>query len=658
MKSRSSARRRLAVTLVAALTPTLLSAQATTDTTKKKPQELAPIVVTATQVPFPAVTTATTVLQGESLRSRGIVHLLDALREVPGLAIVQTGSFGGRASLYTRGGESGYTRVLIDGVPANDPGGDFDFANLTTEAIDRIEVVRGPASVLYGTDAVTGVIQVFTRRGEGPPRITADLRGGNRGTMTLSAGVTGGTATTSYGFDVLRHTTDGIYAFNNQYDRTALSGSVSLEPNEATRARLSVQYGDADAHVPTEGSGVVVDRNAFSFGQRLTLGLELFRRLSSRFDARLLLSGYTDDGGFDDAQDGQSDTLGFYAFKDLNHVVRRSADLRGNLYLSPDVVVTGGALVEAERERSFNESQSQFGPSNGSFQVSRSNRAGYLQLLGVAGGLSVNLSARADDNDAFGSFGTWRAGLAYGFASGTRLRGVVGTAFREPTFFQNYAQGFVRGNPELRPERARSWELGLEQRLLADRLTVTAAWFEQRFRDLIEFTFETPGPTDPNYFNVAAARARGLELELEGRPAPAITATAAHTWVDTRVTDPGFDRSAFGFFVPGARLLRRPTHVTTLAVDWRVADRADLSVRLLDFGSRDDIDYEISERVRLPRYTTVDLAARADLSRRAPGRPGVAVSLRLANALDERYESVVGFRSPGRTVLSGVHVVF
>jgi vitamin B12 transporter len=202
----------------------------TPDTTRRRAETLAPIVVTATRVPVAAVTSATTIITGDSLRRRDITYLIDALREVPGLAVVQTGSFGGLTAIYTRGGESGYTRVLLDGVPLNDPGGDFDFAHLTTEDIDRVEIVRGPASVLYGTDAVSGVIQIFTRRGEGKPRLGADLRGGSYGTRSATAGLRGGTENASYSLDAARYLTDGIYPFNNRYGRSALTGSMGREP--------------------------------------------------------------------------------------------------------------------------------------------------------------------------------------------------------------------------------------------------------------------------------------------------------------------------------------------------------------------------------------------------------------------------------------------
>src|SRR5687768_11044542 len=161
-----------AVVLAAAM-PADLYAQESRDTTR-----LAPVVTTATRVPVPqaAAPVAVTVVTGESLRARGITHVADALRDVPGVALAQAGSAGAQTAVFLRGGESKYVKVLVDGVPVNEAGGAFDFGTLTTHNVDRIEVVRGPASVLYGSDAVTGVVQIFTRRGKGRPQLAAAAR--------------------------------------------------------------------------------------------------------------------------------------------------------------------------------------------------------------------------------------------------------------------------------------------------------------------------------------------------------------------------------------------------------------------------------------------------------------------------------------------------
>src|SRR2546427_3280653 len=182
---------------------------------------LNPVVVTATRFPRSAagVPAAVTVLRGVDLRAQGIHTVFEALRDVPGAAVVQTGSFGGQTSLFLRGGQSNYVKVLVDGVPVNQPGGSYDFANLTTDNVDRIEVLRGPASVLYGSDAVTGVVQIFTRSGMGPGQADLSFQGGTYGTQSVAAGAAGARAGggASYSFALSRFASDGLYAFNNRY---------------------------------------------------------------------------------------------------------------------------------------------------------------------------------------------------------------------------------------------------------------------------------------------------------------------------------------------------------------------------------------------------------------------------------------------------------
>jgi vitamin B12 transporter len=469
------ARATLVVALLGALRATPASSQVVDSA---RTARLPEIVVTATKVPFNAVTSAATILDGAALRRQGITNLADALRTVPGLAIVRTSSPGTRTSLYTRGGESGYTRVLVDGVPVNDPGGEFDYAHLTTDNIERIEIIRGPSSVLYGTDAVSGVIQVFTRDGARSPGVSVEARAGSFASRGVGATLAGAGGSTAYSIGIGRTETDGIHAFNSAYARTSFSSRLHVGTPGRGDAGLSMHYSDATTHVPTDGAGKLVDRNAFQFGERLTIGLDAGRPVSSRVELRLVLAAHNTDGGFDDAPDGPADTLGFFSSNGLDHVSRRSIDLRANASLSPAWLLTGGALLEEQRQRGFTTYGSEWGPSRSEVDVERSTRAGYAQLLGTTGGARWNLSARVDDSDAFGTFVTWRAGVALDATRTLRLRAVAGRAFREPTFFQNFAQGFVLGNPDLRPEQSQSWEVGADQRI-GSRVRIGATWFHR-----------------------------------------------------------------------------------------------------------------------------------------------------------------------------------
>ncbi|HXO84397.1 MAG TPA: TonB-dependent receptor plug domain-containing protein, partial [Gemmatimonadales bacterium] len=225
--------------------------------------ELKPVVVTATRAAVPSVLVpaATTVLRGADLESHGVRTVAQALQLVPGVHIVETGSYGGQTSLFMRGGENDYVKVLVDGVPVNQPGGGLDLAHLTTDNVDRIEVVRGPASVLYGSDAVTGVVQIFTRAGTGPTRFGADVRAGTYGSTQFGFDLEGGTPTLGYSMRASRFGSDGLYPVNNEYRNGVLSGRLRLRPDERTEASLSYRYGDDLYHFPTNGQGQPADSN-------------------------------------------------------------------------------------------------------------------------------------------------------------------------------------------------------------------------------------------------------------------------------------------------------------------------------------------------------------------------------------------------------------
>src|SRR5260370_13760643 len=234
--------------------PMVLAGQQRTD-----PVTLAPVVVTATRLPTraDALPTSVTVISGAQLRADGIRTVAEALRIVPGAAVVTTGPWGGQASLFLRGGESDYVKVLIDGVPQNAPGGSYDFANLTTDNVERIEVVRGPTSVLYGSDAVTGVVQLFTRDGHGAAHGSVAVSGGTFGSGLVATSVAAGDAHAGYAFSATRFASDGVYDVNNSYRNQVVSGRVRFRPDTPTDAALSVRYGDPLYHFPTDYPGML-----------------------------------------------------------------------------------------------------------------------------------------------------------------------------------------------------------------------------------------------------------------------------------------------------------------------------------------------------------------------------------------------------------------
>jgi vitamin B12 transporter len=618
--------------------------------------ELEELVVTAARGPMAPdrLPWRTTVLEGEDLRADGVQFLETALRGVPGASFASQGPYGALTSLFLRGGESDYVKVLVDGVPVNRPGGSYDFAHLTAAGIERVEILRGPGSVLYGSDAMTGVIQLFTQGG-GEGRASASVRGGANGTLVLDLSASGGTGETGYGATVSRFATDGVLPFNNDYRNTTASGRFHVRPDESTRAAVTLRYADSEYHFPTDFAGDVVDENQFQTRDETVLGLDVDRRLAEGLTLSVGASTHAMDYALEDRPDGPADTTGTFASETQRDQDRHGGELLLDWRPEAETRLTLGASLQEVGERSFTRSRSGFGASASTTSESRTDRAVFLQAVReLAGRVTLTLGARLDDNSAFGTFDTYRAGAVYRAGPSTRLRAAFGTGFKAPTFFENFAEGLARGNPDLDPERSRSWEAGLTHEVRGAGLTLAATYFDQTFRDLIQFTFEPPESEGPNFFNVAEAEASGMELEASWEPHARFSASGSYTYLDTDVVDAGFQEGEDATFVAGEPLLRRPTHSASLQLSGRPLAGLRLSTSLDWVGERVDRDFGSfpAERVTLEDYLRVNASARLELAGGAA--PRLTPVLRVENLLDSDYREIAGFPGRGRAVYVGV----
>jgi outer membrane cobalamin receptor len=309
-----------------------------------------------------------------------------------------------------------------------------------------------------------------------------------------------------------------------------------------------------------------------------------------------------------------------------------------------------------ERQREISDGTSTFGtfeldPTH--FNESRETRAAYGELLAhPVERLQLVLGARIDDNSRFGIFRTGRIAARASLARATVFRASWGSAFKEPSFSEVFPTSFSLGDPSLQPERTRSWEAGLEQHF-GERLTVGARYFDQRFRDLIQFRFvdRTQDLTTPNYANVAAATARGVELETALAPLPELDLSASITRVRTEVTDEGFGAS--GTLVVGGPLLRRAEWLGSLSAAYRATPRLLVGAAVHYTGERTDYDFSSSGFVRLDPFTTADLFADYQLPLRWTALD-LSAMMRLENAFDADYQSVFGFEAPGRGLNVGI----
>jgi vitamin B12 transporter len=632
--------------LILAVVPSLLRAQ----------DSLPAMVISATRLPTPlsVQTTAVTLLDAQALRDEGVTHVGDALKRVPGIAMVRSSGIGSQHTVFLRGGQGNYVRVLVDGVAINEPGGTLDLGRLTLDDVERIEVARGPTSVLYGSEAVTGVIHIITKRGGGPPRLRSEVGGGSFGTLRGSLGSSGGFGRLGWTVQADRHATDGVLEFNNAYRNDGISAALDLAADRKTDIRLTSRFNNSMYQYPTGSAGALEDRNAERTENRVIAGLDVGRRWTDRVETRAQYTWMDLLPRTNDGPDTPGDTLGFYGYFARGAVKRRMADARTTLRLGAAQFLTVGAEWARDQERTASVSVSSFGNFPDTLRAARENRALYAQSLGEFGRWSYTVGGRFDANSAFGTFRTMRLGAGWRVNDAVRLRSSWGTAFKAPNFFENFAGGFTVGNRDLQPEESRSADLGVDVTLATGvRLSLTG--FAQRFRNLIQYNGAVPLGT-PNYENIVAANAGGVEFDLTLPSVAGIAPQFGHTWTSTRVAQGGFDTTPSATFVQGERLLRRPAHVTTLQLRRAIGAIGNASAVVVRTGVREDRDFSRwpAGVVTLGAFTTLDLAA--DL--RVPGRVGESTRLilRADNATDVRFTQVQGFRSPGRILYVGLRL--
>lgn len=627
--------------------------------------ELGPVVVTATktEVPVKQVAASVTVITKEEIEARQVTQVSDLLRDVPGLSVRQQSSRGSIVTVFPRGGNSNFNLVLIDGVKANDAGGFYDFGDLSTDNIERIEIVRGPHSALYGSDAMGSVIQIFTKRGKGTPRVDASFAGGNLKTFEEKLNLSGGTGKFDYSLGVGRNDTGGNLSVNNHFGETTVSSRVGFALEKTLDLSLAIRYTDSHLNFPTGTGGDrfgLLDPNQSSDQQRLLVSGKASHSLTPWWQQTLQLGWYRRNFAFDDPFNSGID---FSAFHSKNEERRLSVDYFWNLttptVLDVSSLFTAGFAFEREefdQRAAATETDFPFASAN---KARRNNKAGYLQgQFDWKKVLFLTAGFRVDGNSTFGTEVTPRVSAAWIVPYlGTKLRGGYGEGIKEPSFIENFGDGsqFVVGNPNLRPERTKSWEVGLDQPVLHGLADFSVTYFHNRFEDLIAFIF-TPTPGCPASFcNVQKARAEGVELAATIRPGYGLTLSGTYTFLDTKVLDDG---GIGGAVLPkGEPLLRRPRHAGSLSID-HVWHRLHTNLTATFVGDRPDIFTDPAtfetRRVTADSYTTVDLAASYTLLKDTLHLQDLTLFGKIQNLFNADYEQVFGFSAPGTTFLLGL----
>ncbi len=630
------------------------------------------VVVTATGAPVPVedAGVATDVFTAKDFEPVRGAFVQNLLRDVPGLSVVQTGRRGGITSVFARGGESDSALVLLDGIPLTEPGGGLDFAHLTSPGLGRMEVIRGPESVLFGAEASSAVIQMFSERGDPEatrPHGSLVYERGSYSTDHWTGSVNGGFADRlDYALTSDQYRTTGEFP-NDAFRITSGTANVGFRFSDATQLRAvyrtfdsytgapgQVAYGltNFDANENARDAAVSVrldDRRGTRFSQRALFGYHRYRdrfsdNVTENYDVAALIRTvpgvhprvyFVRQVPVSTTVPDPGTTIATYsfpldAFPGLTVTDRASASYRGTL------THAGGALVfgyDFERQDGIISATG----------VERYNNGGYVhEQYALTPRIFLTGGVRLEHSSTFGNKFVPRAAVTFRLPTETYLRVSAARGIKEPALIENFAQeSFYVGNRALRPEKTDSFEAGISREWLGRRVRTDLSYFRDRFTDKIEFDFSNfPG----TWRNIDQSWARGVELSGSAHLRRFVTLNAAYTKLYTRITNTtSLDQL-------GLELVRRPRNSGSLSLE--LAPRRWTLIAGAQFvGERQDNDFVFGVN-RNPAYKAVFVSGSFQVTH------NVELHVRIDNALDERYQEVLGYPALSRNAVGGVKLTW
>ncbi|MCL4765985.1 MAG: TonB-dependent receptor [Hyphomicrobiaceae bacterium] len=630
-------------------------------------------------IPAARLGTSVTVVTGEDLQRQQVRHAADALRSLPGVSVSRTGSPAGLTQVRLRGAEANHTLVLIDGVEANaGSDGTFDFSDLLTEDIERIEVIRGPQSALYGSNAVGGVINVITKSGKGPLRVASRIEGGSFGTKEGAARISGGTDRVWGSVTVQHRRSDGFNiapegALGEEDGNRLTSFSARAGAMLADNVRLDLglrrveKRGDRDDQTAFDTrDGFIIASDSFShfnstvllmgadlrwdmLGGDLTHVFKATRNVTTRDDVQI--------ADFDEVGDGSGFGNGFgppspFENTDEAYKLAYQATYR---FATPGLMARHSVTGLVEREREAFKTRSDFGSAN----AARSQtafagewRGEFLDRVFLSAGL------RHDDNDSFNDFTTWRTGISVPIPEiGVRPHASAGTGVKAPTLIEQFGTtaNFV-SNPGLEPEESLGWDAGVELTFLAGRAVVDVTYFSADLKNKIRTEFISmfdpgriidcnPGDLFCSYpINLdGKAKRKGVEIASRLQVLPNLSLGLAYTYLDA--VEEG-----------GAREIRRPPHSARADVTYGFDEgRGLFQLAAVYNGEADDEAFGAPffspvVRLALDDYWLVSAAASYKV------QPGLEIYGRVENLFDESYEEIFGYDTAGIAAYAGLRL--
>ncbi|MEY2562493.1 MAG: vitamin transporter [Verrucomicrobiota bacterium] len=618
------------------------AARSTLSNTEGESQE---IVVSATRIEMPGVESPATIdtIRAQDFEIKQTHRVADALREVPGVSVVQSGAPGSLTSVFTRGLRSQHTQVLLDGIPINQGlQGAFNFGDLSTENIDRIEIVRGPQSTLYGPSALAGVIQIFTKRGSGEPTGEFSLEEGSnttvRGTLTSS----GSAKQFDYSVGLSGLTTDNERP-NNQYRFWSGIANVGWSPSGQLRVSTLITYSLADLGLPN----TIFEPHPFDnfLTERWLVAPHVDYKPVEWWEHRLIVSydeeRQVNDPNFDGFVPGTT-----FVGPTRALFTRTTVDYQNDLKPVSWLTLTSGFFYsegDAGQERPF-VSQT-FGPQPTFISDDTEQTSLFVQAsVTPFKGLNLVAGGRYDHFNQFGDVWTYRFAGSYLIAkTDTHLHASVATGFSPPTSQDK----LFRFNPNpavslapLEPEENLGWDVGVDQRFWEGRVMVGLTYFHNDLSNVIGFNglFET--------LNLGAARTQGLEAELRVTPVTDLMLVATYTYLDAENTS-----AADITQLPGARLPRRPRNEAYISASYLWVKKLRTTIEAKFVNAREELNFG-GPNFDVEDYAFVNVAAEYEINK------CVSVFARINNLTEEKYSEVFGFPALGRAAYGGFKVQF
>src|SRR5450432_861415 len=628
------------------------------------------VLVTAQSEPIPVEQSPapSSAFTREEIDQRQSVFLPDLLIYSPGITIGRTGINGGTASVFLDGGNSNFTKVLVDGSAINPPGGAVDFSLLTTDNIDKVEIVRAAESAIYGTDAVSGVVQLFTHRGDTTvPAFSIFSEGGSYSTGRGGGQLSGVLGKFDYSGSASYFETAGEYP-DTDYINRSLSGNFGYDFSDTNQIHLALRNNSGDAGTPGQiaytppslhtrynqelfSANLRWDFTTGTHWRHQVMGAESYTRQHSYNPEQSFYA--TDPNVFcSQASPNSVATPEFcdYVF-DAKYQYNRASFNAQSTYTLRKFAVTAGYQYEVENASIYFLEQP---------HVRRNNQGGYLDVrYSPISRLSLDAALRAEANGYFGTRVVLRAGATYvlrygnGFWGDTRLRAFYGEGIKEPRFDQTYGTDPCDpGNLTLKPESSKNWSAGFDQKLAGDRIKLSAEYFSSRFYNIVSFEELPATPTCPfggSYFNTDLARARGTNISAQARATKWLLIAGNYSYDDSLViaSPNAFDPAE----IPGNRLLRRPANSGSITFTGTYR-RFNATFAGYFTGQRTDSDFLGLGFTRNPGYARFDLSASYNFYR------GFFIYARATNLFDKQYQDALGYPALGRDARIGLRYQF